>query len=465
MSKVCYTVIEGETRKIKKKYLVVNGQTHEITRKYIVVNGQTRLCYQNTINISTATVTLGASLTYNGSQQTKAVTVTMDGVTLTQGTDYTVTGNTGTNAGNYTMTITGIGDYEGTVQKAWSIAKASGSISVSPASLTITGDAGDTETATISYTGDGNISVSSSNESIAMASRSGNTITVTLKDSGRATITITLNAGTNYTGASCTIGVTAKVKPIASTSPESGVYYPSTLNALSASDVSLAAEAISNNRSITNATSTVYISGSVHRKLSIGDPVTLALNGTNYVFDIIGFNHDTLTSATAYGAATATGRAGITLQMHDIFATTYPMNSSNTTSGGWKSSDMRTSTMATMRGYLPSAWQSIIKPVNKQAGLGGGSSEGVETVSDSCFLLAEIEIFGSTTHSVSGEGSQYAYYRAGNTAVKEMSGSVYYWWERSPCSGSSSTFCRTSAGNANSSTASANGGVAFGFCV
>ena len=81
--------------------------------------------------------------------------------------------------------------------------------------------------------------------------------------------------------------------------------------------------------------------------------------------------------------------------------------------------------MATMKGYLPSAWKSIIKPVNKASGTGDGSTSGTETVSDSCFLLAEIEIFGSTRHSVSGEGTQYAYYKAGNSKAKNKDGSAY----------------------------------------
>ena len=152
--------------------------------------------------------------------------------------------------------------------------------------------------------------------------------------------------------------------------------------------------------------------------------------------------------------------------MHDLFATTYVMNSSNTNSGGWKSCAMRTSTMATMKGYLPSAWQSAIKPVNKASGTGGGSSSGTETVSDSCFLLAEIEIFGSTTYSVSGEGTQYAYYKAGNSKVKNKSGSAGSWWERSPRSGNSYYFCRVgSGGTAGIDYANYSYGVAFGFCV
>ena len=208
---------------------------------------------------------------------------------------------------------------------------------------------------------------------------------------GSATITFSVAADTNYKAPSNkTVAITASFKPTASTTATSGVTYTDGLSGLDAETVSLFGEAISNNSAITNTTSTVYIDfGSVHRKIDIGDQVTLALNGTNYTFDVIGFNHDTLTTAAAYGANTATGKAGMTLQMHDLFATTYPMNSSNTNSGGWKSSAMRTSTMATMKGYLPDDWEAIIKPVNKASGTGGGSSSGTETVSDSCFLLAK----------------------------------------------------------------------------
>ena len=255
--------------------------------------------------------------------------------------------------------------------------------------------------------------------------------------------------------------------PTASLTAQSGISYTNGLNGLEADVISLFSAAISNNSDITNETSVIYLdNGDIHRKVSIGDQVTLSLNGTNYYFDIIGFNHDTLTNTAAYGEETATGKAGITFQMHDLFATTYVMNSSNTNSGGWKSSAMRTSTMATMKGYLPAAWQTAIKPVNKVSGTGGGSSSGTETVSDSCFLLAEIEIFGSTTYSVSGEGTQYAYYKAGNSKVKNKGGSANSWWERSPRSDGSDRFCRvTSGASAGGTYASSSLGVAFGFCV
>ena len=258
----------------------------------------------------------------------------------------------------------------------------------------------------------------------------------------------------------------AKSLVSASLTAKSGISYTNGLNGLEADVISLFSAAISNNSDITNETSVIYLdNGDIHRKVSIGDRVTLSLNGTNYAFDIIGFNHDTLTDTEAYGEKTATGKAGITFQMHDLFATLYEMNSTDTNSGGWKISAMRTSTMPIMKGYLPSAWQTAIKPVNKASGVGGNSS-GTETVSDSCFLLSEIEVFGRTKHSVSGEGTQYAYYKAGNSKLKNRGDRPYQWWERSPKSSESTIFCIVSGFDTASYTNATNGsGVAFGFCV
>ena len=41
----------------------------------------------------------------------------------------------------------------------------------------------------------------------------------------------------------------------------------------------------------------------------------------------------------------------------------------------------------------------------------GNNSSTIETVQDKIFLAAEIEIFGSISYSVSGEGTQYQYYK------------------------------------------------------
>lgn len=193
----------------------------------------------------------------------------------------------------------------------------------------------------------------------------------------------------------------------------------------------------------------------------VGDTKTVAVNGVNYQFQIIGFDHDDLT--TKDGTRT---KAGITFQMVDCLNTTYSMNGSNTNSGGWNGSTMRTSTMATLLNQLPAALKNVLKSVNKLSGTGGGSTSGTQTTHDKLFLLSEVEIFGTTTYSVPGEGTQYAYYKAGNSKVKKVNGSAIYWWERSPYSGDTSYFCRVNnSGTANSYYAGSSYGVSFGFCV
>ena len=260
--------------------------------------------------------------------------------------------------------------------------------------------------------------------------------------------------------------VTLSYKPTASTSAKSGVNYTTGISSLTAEKMSLYAEAISRNSAITNTTSTVYIDdGASHYKISVGDSINIAINGTSYAFKIMGFNHDTLTSSTAYGSATATGKAGMTLQMADCLAGKAQMNSSNTNSGGWENCAMRKSNMATYLSQLTSAWQNAIKQVNKLSSAGSQSTT-IKTTADKLFLLSEVEIFGSTTYSVSGEGTQYAYYKAGNSKVKNASGSASLWWERSPFASYATGFCCVpGGGDAYYGGASGSGGVAFGFCV
>ena len=260
--------------------------------------------------------------------------------------------------------------------------------------------------------------------------------------------------------------MTLSYKPTASTSAKSGVNYTTGISSLTAEKMSLYAEAISRNSAITNTTSTVYIDdGASHYKISVGDSINIATNGTSYAFKIMGFNHDTLTTSTAYGSATATGKAGMTLQMADCLAGKAQMNSSNTNSGGWENCAMRKSNMATYLSQLTSAWQNAIKQVNKLSSAGSQSTT-IKTTADKLFLLSEVEIFGSTSYSVSGEGTQYAYYKAGNSKVKNVSGSAGYWWERSPYASYTASFCIVDGnGNANGTHASNSCGVAFGFCV
>ena len=196
-------------------------------------------------------------------------------------------------------------------------------------------------------------------------------------------------------------------------------------------------------------------SGKAASVWSVGDKKTININGTNYQFQIIGFNHDT---------KTAGGTVGITFQMVDCMNATAKMNSSDTNSGGWTSCAMRTSTLNSIFSSLPADLQNVIKAVNKLTSAGNQSAT-INTTSDKLFLLSEVEIFGSTTYSVSSEGSQYTYYKAGNSKVKKVNGSASYWWERSP-SRRNGSFCAVrSDSGADTSYAGGSYGVAFAFCV
>lgn len=66
-------------------------------------------------------ITNANALVYTGNLLTAAVKVAYNGTELTEGKDYTVSSNTGTNAGTYTLTITGQGNYEGSVDKTFTI--------------------------------------------------------------------------------------------------------------------------------------------------------------------------------------------------------------------------------------------------------------------------------------------------------------------------------------------------------
>lgn len=195
--------------------------------------------------------------------------------------------------------------------------------------------------------------------------------------------------------------------------------------------------------------------GQAKNYFSVGDQKTVSINGTNYKVQIIGFDHDQLTSG---------GMAGITFQLVDCLNQTAQMNSSNTNAGGWNNSAMRTR-MSTYLSQLPAALRNVIKTVNKRTSAGNQSSS-IQTTQDKLFLLSEIEIFGATTYSFAGEGTQYEYYAAGNTTIKKVNGSASTWWERSPYSDNTGFFCSVYAsGGAGYNGASASPGVSFGFCV
>ena len=189
---------------------------------------------------------------------------------------------------------------------------------------------------------------------------------------------------------------------------------------------------------------------------NVGDSCNMTINNKTYAIDIIGKNHDDY--------ADGSGKAPLTFQLHDCYADTKAMNSSNTNSGGWTSCTMRQTHLPAILALMPTEVQNGIREVNKLTSAGNNSST-INTTADKLFLLSEVEIFGSVSYSKSGEGTQYDYYKAGNSKVKQQNGSAASWWERSPRASDSTRFCLVnSSGNANGYLANGASGVAFGFC-
>lgn len=190
----------------------------------------------------------------------------------------------------------------------------------------------------------------------------------------------------------------------------------------------------------------------------VGNSKAMTINGTSYQINIIGKNHDTYSSG---------GTAPLTFQMNECYGTAYSMkvsSGSSSNSGGFGSSDMKTTHLPTIKNLMPSEVKSAIKTVRKPTSYGSKSTS-VTNVSCDLFLLSEVEVYGTIELTPSGEGSQYAYYSAGNSKVRTSSTSG--WWLRSPDKTSTTSFCyvwNSNTGRKSSMGSSGSNGVAAAFC-
>ena len=183
---------------------------------------------------------------------------------------------------------------------------------------------------------------------------------------------------------------------------------------------------------------------------TVGSQKSMVINGTSYKVDIIGKNHDDY--------ADGSGKAPLTFQLHDCYGSSYPMNNSITNSGGWTSCVMRTTHLPAILALMPTEVQAGIKEVSKKTSAGNKSTT-INTTADKLFLLSEIEFFGKTNNSASGEGSQYEYYALGNTATKNL-----HQWERSPVVANATHFGLIYNGNMDMNGAATPFGISFAFC-
>ena len=267
------------------------------------------------------------SVTYNGSAQSPSWSNYNSSQLTIGGT------SSATNAGSYSATFTPTSNYkwsDGTTtakSASWTIGKATGSITLSASSLSLTYPK-TSGTITVTRPGSGTVTASSGSTNIATVSVSGTTITVTAKATGSATITVNVGADTNYTAPSSktfTVAVTLVSKTLSSNSW-------AVIKAVS--DAGQGANYWS-----VGATKSVTINGKV------GATTISSLKVDAF---IIGFNHNSgkeggnrihfllgkISSKfvglvdSNYSSTTSTSGA-------------FTMNTSNTNSGGWGSSQMR----------------------------------------------------------------------------------------------------------------------------
>lgn len=386
------------------------------------------------------------SVTYNGSAQSPSWSNYNSSQLTIGGT------SSATNAGSYSATFTPTSNYkwsDGTTtakSASWTIGKATGSITLSASSLSLTYPK-TSGTITVTRPGSGTVTASSGSTNIATVSVSGTTITVTAKATGSATITVNVGADTNYTAPSSktfTVAVTLVSKTLSS-----------------------------NSWAVIKAVSDA---GQGANYWSVGDTKRITLNGkvgaytfSNFNVDvfILGFNHNSSKEGSnrihfQIGKVSGKAVALCDSQYNGSGSSAmFHMNSSDSNSGGWNGSYMRKTLLGnsntpdstlenSLMAALPSDLLAVMKTVTKytdNTGGGSNSSGNVTATADYLFLLAEFEVFGTrylANQYEQNSQKQYDYYKAGNSRVAYNHSAVstaVWWWLRSAYYTSSYIFC------------------------
>lgn len=192
---------------------------------------------------------------------------------------------------------------------------------------------------------------------------------------------------------------------------------------------------------------------------AVGDTKSVTLT-TNEVIElqIAGFNHDTYSDGVT---------APITLVMKDCLNTTSVMNSSDTNTGGYPASAMKTYVETNIYDKLPSDLKAIVAPVKKKCYTTYNQASSLSEANYDVWLLAEVEVFDSVYYTIgTGEGTKYPIFTGNASRVKKVNRSAGGWWLRSAYSSRSTYFVAVSSGGSvDFVDASGSRGVAVGLCV
>ncbi len=159
-------------------------------------------------DMSLCKVTVNAkNLIYDGKAKTPKITVTDSGKAMQSGKDYTVSYKNNTRAGTGIITVTGTGNYGGSISTRFTIGKASNTIKVSDINKTVSAKA-QTVSSGVRVSGGAKLTYSSSSKSVKV-SKTGK-ITIAGNFVGRAVITVKSSETSCYKAASKKFNVTVK---------------------------------------------------------------------------------------------------------------------------------------------------------------------------------------------------------------------------------------------------------------
>lgn len=166
---------------------------------------------------------------------------------------------------------------------------------------------------------------------------------------------------------------------------------------------------------------------------AVGDTksVTLTTNKT-IELQIAGFNHDTFSDGVT---------APVTFVMKDCLNTKAQMNSSDTNTGGYPASAMKTWVNTNIYDKFPADFKGLVAPVKKKWYTTYNDANSLTEGNYNVWLLSEMEVFGTNAYTIgTGEGSKYDIFTDNASRIKEVNGTANIWWLGSCLGGSNRSF-------------------------
>lgn len=203
---------------------------------------------------------------------------------------------------------------------------------------------------------------------------------------------------------------------------------------------------------------TAVQNGTLSQFASVGDTKSFVINNKTYHAEVVAINDGTGSAGSWYPDKT------VDFITKELYTTKYRYNATNNNSGGFPSSEIKTTLNSTIYPLLPSDLKSVItaKSHSYQAGSYSSSwSSSMVTSSDNLWLPTYYEIAGGSAQFAEGENVNNNKPYILDSKIKMVNGesSASRWWLGSPYSINSGNFwaVTTGGGFGNDSVPTANG--------